>query len=112
MEGISLKPLLANPNRQWKRAVFSQYPRARKGNRHRGHGDFMGYSVRTDRYRYVEWREWEANKVVARELYDHNEDPNETRNVAALPDYVRAVSHLSRLLERGWREALPIGEGR
>ena len=27
-------------------------------------------------------------------------------------DYMRSVSHLSRLLERGWREALPIGDGR
>lgn len=33
VEGISLKPLLANPNQPWKRAAFSQYPRMRKGSR-------------------------------------------------------------------------------
>ena len=53
VEGISLKPLMAEPERSWKRAVFSQYPRSHTGNRHRGHGDIMGYAVRTDRYRYV-----------------------------------------------------------
>ncbi|MDB4676836.1 sulfatase, partial [bacterium] len=50
VEGISFKPLLTNPDQPWKRAAFSQYPRAYNGNRHRGHGDFMGYAVRTNRY--------------------------------------------------------------
>ena len=42
----------------------------------------MGYAVRTDRYRYVEWRKRDGAEVVARELYDHQTDPNEDRNVA------------------------------
>ena len=41
----------------------------------------MGYAIRTDRYRYVEWRDWETGEVEARELYDENEDPGETRNL-------------------------------
>ena len=45
VEGISLKPLLVKPDRPWKSAVFSQYPRANKGNRHRGQGDIMGLSL-------------------------------------------------------------------
>ena len=31
VEGISLKPLLTEPNQPWKRAVFSQYPRCSQG---------------------------------------------------------------------------------
>ena len=40
-----------NPRRPWKRAVFSQYARDKKKNRHDRHGDFMGYAMRTDQYR-------------------------------------------------------------
>ena len=106
-EGISLKPLLAEPERVWKRAVFSQYPRARSGNRHRKHGDIMGYAVRTDRYRYVEWQEWKTKKIIARELYDHQHDVHEARNVAAMSEYKNDISRLSQLLRKGWREVLP-----
>jgi iduronate 2-sulfatase len=107
VEGISLKPLLTNPSRSWKRAVFSQYPRAQKGSRHRGHGDFMGYAVRTERYRYVEWREWESKQVIARELYDHNSDPHETRNVVNHPERAETTEKLAQILLNGWKAALP-----
>ena len=40
----------------------------------------MGCSVRTDKVRYTEWREWGTGKVMARELYDSTIDPNELRN--------------------------------
>jgi iduronate 2-sulfatase len=97
-EGISLTPLIAEPDRAWKRAVFSQYPRARSANRHRGHGEIMGYAVRTERYRYVEWREWTTQKVLARELYDHANDPVEMYNVAGQRQYEQMIAELSRLL--------------
>ncbi len=107
VEGVSLKPLLSKPDLPWKRAVFSQYPRARNGNRHRGHGDIMGYAVRTHRYRYVEWRDWESKQVVARELYDHDSDPHETRNLAAQRERAEVVRKLTGLLESGWKSVLP-----
>lgn len=105
VEGISFKPLLAEPNRVWKKAVFSQYPRSENSQRHRGHGDIMGYALRTDRYRYVEWRNWETKLVVARELYDHQTDPHENRNVAAHPEQRQAILDLSERLSAGWRSA-------
>ena len=40
-------------------------------------------SLRTDRYRYVEWRsEFEAGKIIHRELYDHSVDSGEINNLA------------------------------
>ena len=41
----------------------------------------MGYSIRTERFRYTEWRDFATKEVKARELYDHQDDPGETRNV-------------------------------
>ncbi len=109
VEGVSFVPLIADPARAWKRAVFSQYPRMRKGNRHKGHGEIMGYAIRTDRYRYVEWWDWESQKVVARELYDHESDANEMKNVAAREQYDATVKHLAQVLKAGWQASLPVG---
>ena len=107
VEGISLTPLLEEPDRKWKAAVFSQFPRARHRNRHRGHGDIMGYAIRTDRYRYIEWREWESQRVVARELYDRDSEPQEMRNIAGHAKQAGAMEELARMLVIGWKSALP-----
>lgn len=112
LEGISMMPLIENPARPWKRAVFSQYPRDRKRNRHNGRGDIMGYALRTDRYRYVEWRDGKTGTVVARELYDHRKDPGEMKNLAAGPESPAVVEELSGMLEAGWRAALPPNHSR
>ena len=111
VEGINLQPLLQQPTRPWKQAVFSQYPRDKEKNRHRGHGKFMGYAIRTSRYRYVEWRNWESKQVLARELYDHQEDPHETRNLADHATHQETLKTLSKLLTNGWQAALPITTG-
>jgi iduronate 2-sulfatase len=109
LEGTSMMPLLAAPDRPWKKAVFSQFPRARTSYRQRGHGHFMGYAIRTDCYRYVEWQEWETKRVVARELYDHRNDATEMVNVASRKQYEATTAELSKLLGAGWQAALPPG---
>ena len=98
LEGSSFAPLLDDPTRAWKRAAFSQYSRR----------DVMGHSMRTDRYRYTEWaRPGEAPEGV--ELYDHDTDPRETRNIAG--ERGQLVEQLSARLRAGWRGALPPGVG-
>lgn len=55
----------------------------------------MGYSLRTDRYRFVSWRDHRNRKAPAVfvELYDHNADPTETVNVAGKnPAVVRKLT--------------------
>jgi len=96
LEGISLAPVMENPNLSWKKAAFSQYPR----------GKIMGYSVRTERYRYTEWAE-PGKQPVGIELYDHKKDPDENVNVAHRPDNKELVAKLSRILHAGWKAALP-----
>ncbi|MBM4031865.1 MAG: sulfatase [Planctomycetes bacterium] len=95
LEGTSLAPLLDDPARPWKKAAFSQYPR----------GKAMGYSLRTDRHRYTEWQE--NRKAVARELYDYQADPAGNANIADKPENKDLVAQLSKLLNDGWRAALP-----
>lgn len=115
MEGTSLKPLLTSPNHPWKQAVFSQYPRDNNSHRHTGPGDIMGYAVRTRRYRYVEWRNWNTQRIVARELYDHRIDPNESTNVALRTPYTSTVQELAGILAGGWQQSLsprPIEKSR
>ncbi len=107
IEGISLMPLLGNPDQVWKSAAFSQYPRSRTGNRHRRHGDIMGYAVRTNHHRYVEWRDWKTGKVEAHELYDHRSDPDETTNLASDPEHAEQIKTLGKVLTTGWKGALP-----
>ena len=54
----------------------------------------MGYALRTDQYRFITWldyRDLEAPPVFV-ELYDHENDPNETVNVADKnPDIVKSL---------------------
>lgn len=107
VEGVSFAPLLDNSELAWKSAVFSQYPRAEKGNRHEGHGDIMGYAIRTVRHRYVEWRDWESGEVVARELYDEERDPEEMINQAANPEFAAVLTDLEGQLTAGWQKAVP-----
>jgi iduronate 2-sulfatase len=59
----------------------------------------MGYSIRTDRFRYTEWRDWKSGKTIARELYDHVADPSETKNVADEINRASDVEKCAALLE-------------
>ncbi len=108
LEGISFLPLIQKPDRAWKIAVFSQYPRAFEGHRHRRHGDIMGYAIRTTRYRYVQWQNWRTKRVVASELYDLDKDPLESINLADQPGHEATIKRLSLRLEQGWESALPV----
>jgi hypothetical protein len=55
----------------------------------------MGYSVRDDRWRFTAWREDGASRIVASELYDERDDPNETRNLASDPQFKPVIDRLS-----------------
>ncbi len=111
MEGTSFKPLFSNPDREWKSAVFSQYHR--RPNVSPDGQRYMGYSMVTERYHYVEWRHWDndlklAGEVAAVELYDNQADPDENRNIAGLPENAGIVAELAQKLRAGWRAARPL----
>jgi hypothetical protein len=87
LEGSSMVSLLNNANAPWKDSAFSQIQRR---------GYIMGYSMRTDRYRYNEWRDRDTGINLFTELYDMQADPNQDVNVAAQPAYANAVASLSQ----------------
>ncbi len=111
LEGLSMTPLFSNPARPWKSAVFSQF--LREGIWVGPDGiEYMGYAIRTDRYRYVEWHRWEGGGKMEEalsgvELYDHRSDPQENENLASRPEMKEIVSSLSGRLAAGWKAALP-----
>lgn len=98
LEGTSLVPLMRKPQRPWKKASFSQYPRA---------GDIMGYSMRTDRYRYTRWVHRKDSTVVAEEIYDYQIDPEETTNWISSANHAAILPTLRTQSAAGWTSAKP-----
>jgi uncharacterized sulfatase len=88
LEGRSLRPLLENPKARWATPAITQQVRTADGKR------IMGYSVRTERWRYTEWDGGKAGV----ELYDHIEDPHEWQNLAKELKYAKVVSDMRKLL--------------
>jgi arylsulfatase A-like enzyme len=93
LDGKSLVQMMKDPKVSVKEFSVSQYPRpANKLENARlgwSNGEFMGYSIRTEKYRYTLWlkdtfrsyKPYNKDLVVASELYDYEKDPNETVNV-------------------------------
>ncbi len=72
----------------------------------------MGYTMRTDRYRFTRWVDRKGPaKVRATELYDHQNDPKENVNLAARPEHAALVNRLSAELEQRWRDVHKGTEG-
>lgn len=93
-EGKSLVPLLEQPLGQERGTAYSQYPRLAE--------HVMGYSVRTGRWRYNEWRNMASGEVLERELYDHKDGPLPSANLADAPENGALVRALSGSLVHGF----------
>ena len=98
LEGTSTVPLFKDPKTPWKKAAFSQYPRPKK---------IMGYSMRTDQYRYTEWIDQKTKEVKERELYDLKNDPICKESIVHKPENKELVAQLHDMLTAGWQNAKP-----
>ena len=90
LAGTSLRPLLQHPKAEWNRPAYTQVRRGATNN------FFMGYSVRTERWRYTEW---DGGKKGV-ELYDHDKDPREFTNRAGDPQCAQVVAEMKALFKR------------
>jgi iduronate 2-sulfatase len=103
LQGVSLRPLLNDPkSTDWNHAAYAQVTRMRNKQR------VMGYSVHTERHRYTEWDEGRAGA----ELYDHQDDPGELKNLAGDLAHQATRDELSALLrphvEAGRKPPIPV----
>ncbi len=107
LDGNSLVPLMKNPRSKVKEYSVSQFPRSYNAmeTERLGYslGEFMGYSIRTERYRYTVWTKnnfrstqpFNSDLIIATEMYDYRKDPNETVNVVDEKKYSSASKELN-----------------
>ncbi len=98
-DGARLAPLLADPAAKWDRPAITQVSRGTPTTTGETVGKnpwFMGYSVRTERYRYTEW---DGGQKGA-QLYDYTTDPNELTNLASDPKHAETVAMMKKLLPK------------
>ena len=86
LDGVSLKPVLNDPAAKVKEAAYTQLRR----------GNFDGYSIRTDRYRFTQWDGGKKGE----QLYDMQSDPGETKNLIESSEHAGALSELREKLKR------------
>lgn len=89
LEGVSLRKLLEDPASDWTRPAFIQTLFV----------DVPGYSIRTDRWRYVEWGT-QGDKGT--ELYDQLYDPQEMNNLAGSGDHFEVIERLRNQVRQNW----------
>lgn len=133
INGTSLAPVFADPtNTSFKTAAFSQFAKNNVGTSvncqfFRNETMLMGYSIRTDEWRYTCWFAFDnegargpfgpaqgnffgrpmRDQILGRELYDHRGDtgqwldwPGENVNLVNYTEHADVVAHLhQRLLE-------------
>ncbi|MGB0273529.1 MAG: sulfatase [Opitutales bacterium] len=99
LQGVSLVPVMNDPEVKVRKGATTLYKST-------GKKGALGYSYRTERYRYIEWINRYSKKVVGRDLYDYEKDPFETQSLAKNPKYTTIMQELAEGLyadAEGWK---------
>ena len=95
LDGIDLSAILNDPALPSKAAAYTVVSRANDSSVNQSQVmDYLGRSVRTDRWRYTEWDDGKRGV----ELYDHENDPHEWKNLAGEKRYADTMQTLHKLL--------------
>jgi uncharacterized sulfatase len=84
LEGRSFAEVLKNPSLPFRSSVRAIINR----------GEMLGRTVKTDKWRYMEW----DNGKMGNELYDQGKDPIEYNNLATNPSYAGIIAEMKMLL--------------
>jgi iduronate 2-sulfatase len=99
LSGNSLKPLLQDPTGQWKNIAFNQFARpysaAIGANQPVSH---MGYSVRTESWRYTAWYNVNTASFEFPELYSMDGSDAPSGNLAGKTENAEIESELHQLV--------------
>jgi iduronate 2-sulfatase len=100
LDGSSFAAVLDEPAAPTKEAIYHVYPR----------GGVIGRAVRTDRYRLVEWKKPAVSvETAVVELYDYEDDPGESKNMAA--EKPEVVAELRAVLDSQPKAKPPLKAG-
>lgn len=112
LQGQSLVPMLVDPGSEGRGWALTQVmrgaaqpgtKRAAKAAKGPAGKRFFGFSLRTPRWRYTEWDEGREG----RQLYDHDNDPKEMKNLADDPAHADIVAELSQKLREAVQSTYP-----
>ena len=81
LDGVSLVPLLKDPQRKWERPALTTH----------GLGN---HALRNERWRYIRYADG------GEELYDHQNEPNEWTNLAGKPESASVKADLAKWLPK------------
>lgn len=87
LDGVSLRAVLDDPTARPRSHAISQ---VRRG------PDLMGYALRTERWRYIEW----GRDATDTQLFDVEADPGETTNYARDPEKAALVAEFRAIVEQ------------
>jgi len=93
LAGVSLLPLLRDPNKAWDRPALTTHGRS-------------NHSVRSERWRYIRYRDG------TEELYDHENDELEWTNLAGKPESKQVKERLAAWLPKHNAPDAPFDKGR
>jgi len=94
LEGKNLQAILHGQQAPRKTALSQSWSAAHLTRPERRKMKIMGYSIRTDQYRYTEW----AGGKEGVELYDYQSDPDEFQNQVMSEEYQHIARQMKSLL--------------
>ncbi|MCA9072049.1 MAG: sulfatase, partial [Planctomycetaceae bacterium] len=94
LEGVSLVSLLKQPDSAWDRPAITTHGR-------------NNHAIRSERFRYIRYEDG------SEELYDHETDPMEWKNLAKDPEFAKAKTELAKWLpKKNVPSITPVGQNR
>ena len=95
IDGQSFSSVVNDPSLGARKAALTQVCRPWP----KGEIEQMGYSLRSEQFRYTQWVDFKTGDTLFEELYDHSADPLERKNVVNDSGQQSNLTHLRHLMK-------------